>query len=82
MPARWWESNQMTIQIETYVLDLAREYLAIIEMMHSGDYHGTELYELSSQRSGVHDELVRVLGDGYERPFDMRRYCQDLVNGS
>lgn len=65
--------------LSEYIQSLAVEYLNLIKMMKSGDYDGAAYAELSSQRTTTHDELVRVLGDGYERPFDMRKFCQELL---
>ena len=68
--------------ISEYVKSLAIEYLALINLMSSGEYDGMQLTSLSAQRTLIHDELVRLLGSDYERPFDIRRYCQELVNRS
>ena len=67
--------------IADYILSLAREYLALCETMTSHHYHSEdERNALSAQRTWTHNELIRVLGSEYDRPYDMRAYCQYLVN--
>lgn len=70
---------KMTIQIETYLKSLASEYLELCRLMKSGQFDGDEYRELSSQRALIHDELIRVLGDDYARPFDMKSHCRALL---
>ena len=70
----------MPTQIETYIRSLAVDYLFYIEAMDSGAYDLDDLQKIASQRSICHDELIRLLGDAYARPFDMRAYCRQLVN--
>lgn len=65
--------------IDQYILSLAREYLDLCAMMASGAYDAVGRHALSSLRTGVHDELIRVLGNGYERPFDMKSHCRRLI---
>jgi len=49
--------------------------------MTSHHYHSEdERNALSAQRTWTHNELIRVLGSEYDRPYDMRAYCQYLVN--
>lgn len=43
---------------DRYILSLARDYLALIALMKSGDYDGDELRELSAQRTITHDQLM------------------------
>jgi len=63
-----------------YLQSLAREYLGICETMTSHHYHSEdERATLSRQRSWTHDELIRVLGDDYARPFDMKAHCRKLL---
>lgn len=66
--------------IDSRVLDLAKEYLEICRLMQSGAYDGAEYQELSRQRTTTHDELIRVLGPGHARPFDMKAYCRQLLD--
>jgi hypothetical protein len=70
----------MPTQIETYILDLARDYLFYCDTMQSPDCDPDIRRELSSQRTWIHNELIRVLGDAYARPYDMRAYCRQLLN--
>lgn len=71
----------MTTQIETYILSLSREYLATCDLLTSHHYHSEdERRALSRQRTFCHDELVRVLGDAYARPFDMQGHCRRLLS--
>ncbi len=66
--------------LDEYVKSLALEYLGLISLISSHSYHSDdERAALSSQRSFVHDELIRVLGSDYARPFDMTHYCQDMI---
>lgn len=65
--------------IDQYIKDLAREYLALCETMTSHHYHSDdERRALSAQRSWTHDELIRLLGPDYARPFDMQSYARQL----
>jgi hypothetical protein len=68
--------------LDQYVLSLARDYLFYVDAMVSGEYSSDELRELSAQRSLCHNELIRLLGDEYQRPFDMKAYCRTLVENS
>lgn len=70
----------MATQIEDYLLSLAYEYLELVHLTTSGLYDGAEYRELDSQRTSVHDELIRILGDDYARPFDMAAHCRSLVS--
>jgi hypothetical protein len=73
----------MTIQIENYIRSLAVEYLTLCETMTSHHYHSEdERAALSAQRTWTHNELIRLLGDEYQRPFDMKAYCRTLVENS
>ena len=68
------------MMIDHYVLTLAKEYLGICDLMTSHHNHSEdERAALSAQRSWTHDELIRVLGPDYARPFDMRAYCRELA---
>jgi hypothetical protein len=66
--------------IDEYIKSLASEYLELIRLMDSPDHDADARRELSSQRSHVHNELIRVLGDEYARPFDMKKHCRALVS--
>jgi hypothetical protein len=66
--------------IDEYLRSLAIEYLQICAVMNSGEYDGMQLTGLSAQRTWTHDELIRVLGAGYERPFDMKTHCRRLFD--
>lgn len=65
--------------LDEYLRSLALEYLAICADMQSGAHDAAERRELSSQRTWIHDELVRVLGPEYDRPYDMKSHCRQLV---
>lgn len=58
---------------------LAAEYLWYIDAMASGEYEEDARRTLSAQRAIVHDELIRLLGSGHDRPFDMAAYCRGLA---
>ena len=65
--------------MQEYVLSLSREYLALCRTMASHAYHSEdERAALSAQRTWTHNELIRVLGDAYARPFDMAAHCREL----
>lgn len=66
--------------IGSYLRDLASEYLQICQIMESGEYDGMQLTSLSAQRTWLHDEMIRLLGPEYDRPYDMKAYCRQLVN--
>ena len=68
--------------LDTYVLSLARDYLLYCDLMASGAYDGADYRELSAQRTNTHNELIRVLGSDYERPFDMQSYARALIDTS
>ena len=66
--------------LDQYILNLAREYLFYCRAMGDGDYISDAEYQrLSADRMLCHDELIRVLGSAYERPFDMQAHCRRLV---
>lgn len=56
------------------------EYLALCGLMTSGVYDGADLRRISADRTNAHNELIRVLGAAYERPFDMKAYCRQLFD--
>lgn len=68
--------------LDEYLKSLAAEYLQLCELMASGEYDGSDYRELSSQRGITHNELIRVLGDEYARPFDMKAHCRTLVSAA
>lgn len=64
-----------------YIRNLAREYLEICRLMTSHHYHSEdERAALSAQRTWTHNELIRVLGPEYARPFDMKAHCRALLD--
>lgn len=66
--------------LDEYIRSLAREYLALCDAMTSHHYHSEdERQALSSQRTWTHNELIRVLGEDYARPFDMKKYCRGII---
>jgi len=65
--------------IDEYVKSLARDYLFYCDTMQSPDCDPATRRELSAQRGLCHDELIRVLGDEYARPFDMQAHCRALL---
>jgi hypothetical protein len=66
--------------IDEYLKSLAVEYLATCALLTSHHYHSKdERAALSAQRTWVHNELIRVLGEEYQRPFDMKKFCRTLV---
>lgn len=69
----------MDVPLQNYVLSLAREYLELIKMMQSGLYSGAEYAALDAERTTCHNELIRVLGAEFDRPFDMVAHCARLV---
>lgn len=69
--------------IDEYLRSLASEYLAVCALMTSHHYHSEdERAALSAQRTWCHNELIRVLGDEYARPFNMKKHCRALVSDS
>ncbi len=63
-----------------YLRNLASEYLQLCSLMASGDFDGMQLSSLSAQRTWTHNELIRLLGSEYDRPFDMRAHCRQLLS--
>lgn len=72
----------MDVPLQSYVLSLAREYLDLIEMMTSGAYEGAEYRALDSERTSVHNDLIRLLGAEFARPFDMQAHARALIQAS
>jgi len=66
-------------QQEQRLIDLARDYLNYIALMAMPDIRSEDWRYLSAQRTIVHDELIALTG--LARPFDMARYCHDLLAG-
>lgn len=66
--------------IDQYILSLAHEYLSLCAEMQDPNHDADARRELSSQRTICHDELIRILGDEYARPFDMKKHCRALLN--
>lgn len=63
--------------LDAYIQSLAREYLAVCDLMTSHHYHSEdERAALSRERTWLHNELIRVMGDEYARPFDMKAWCR------
>jgi hypothetical protein len=62
-----------------YLLMLAREYLDCIAEAKSTAYNERERNYWNAQRSIVHNDLIRLLGDAYARPFDMVAHCRELL---
>lgn len=62
------------------VRELLREYLELCESMASGQLSDTEYMRVSADRTWTHNELIRLLGPAYDRPFDMQAYaCQHAL---
>lgn len=65
---------------DEYTLSLCREYITICDLMTSHHYHSEdERAALSAQRTWTHNELIRVLGEEYARPFDMKKHARQLL---
>lgn len=62
-----------------YLRSLAYEYLALIAEMQNPDHDADARQRLSADRTNVHNELIRLLGSDYERPFDMAAHCRELI---
>lgn len=66
----------MTDHIKT----LLAEYLVLCRAMSAGEYNGDDDYrELSAQRTWTHNELIRLLGPDFDRPFDMQAYARSVL---
>mgnify|MGYP001586064532 FL=1 len=67
--------------LDEYIKNLAIEYLFYCRAMDDGGYTSDAEYQrLSADRMLCHDELIRVLGSEYDRPFDMQAYCRRLLS--
>jgi len=64
--------------IDPTLLNLASEYLDLIEQMRSGGYTTEEIYQLDSQRQWVHNELLRLTG--LDPADDMHAYCRRILH--
>jgi hypothetical protein len=67
-------------ELAARIAALAADYVALVDTMRGGQYADEDEYRtLSSQRTVVHDELIRLTGLE-ERPA-MYGYCRDLLAG-
>ena len=67
--------------LDEYLKSLASEYLFYVDAMTtSRAYTTAELRDISAQRTLCHNELIRVLGPDYDRPFDMQNHCRRLLS--
>ena len=58
---------------------LAEEYVTLVEAMRAGQYADSDEWQrMSSDRTLVHDELLRLTG--MTRRDDMYRYCRELLS--
>lgn len=67
---------------DDYTLSLCREYLNLCAMMQSGEHDADDRRELSRDRTWTHNELIRVLGEEYARPFDMKAHARLLLEST
>lgn len=65
--------------MDANVLTLLREYLDLCAAMKQAEHDADARRELSAQRTWTHNELIRVLGPEFARPFDMKRYARDML---
>lgn len=49
-----------------------------IEWSDNPDLDADARHYVSAQRSLTHDELIRLLGPAYDRPFDMQAYARSV----
>jgi hypothetical protein len=73
IPATLGEKCKM---LDEYIKSLCIEYLDLCSAMKAPGLAPDEWRELSSQRAWTHDELIRLLGDDYQRPYDMISHCR------
>ena len=59
------------------LLTLAREYIATVDAMRSGQYTTDELRALDSERQYLHNELCRLTS--YTRRADMYRAASLII---
>lgn len=53
-----------------------REYRALSSLLVDPEQDATARRELSSARTIVHDDLIRLLGPDYDRPFNMLTFAR------
>ena len=58
---------------------LLEEYLAYVRAMDDPGIEEIEYRKLSSARTIVHDELIRMLGPDFGRPFNMVSYARNRL---
>lgn len=58
---------------------LLGEYLAWIEWAQNPHLDADDRRYVAAQRSLTHDELIRLLGPDYERPFDMQAWARRVT---
>lgn len=63
-----------------HTVQIAREYVAVVDAMRSGQYTTDELRQLDSERQGLHNDLIRLTG--YARSTDMYRAACLIVRDS
>lgn len=72
------ESPERTDEEAARIRVLAAEYVELVDMMRNGQYADAEEYRaLSSQRTLVHDELIRMTGLTERKA--MYGYCRALL---
>lgn len=64
--------------LDQYIKSLADEYIHLCSLMNSGQYASADYARLSADRTNVHNELIRLLGPSYARPFDMLAWARQL----
>lgn len=68
-------------QTQARLLILAEEYVSYVEAMRTGQFADDEEWRtLSSERTLVHDELLRMTG--MTRKDDMYLFCKNLLADS
>ena len=66
------------LEVQGRLRMLAGEYVALVEAMQTGQYaDDAEWRTLSSDRTLVHDELLRLIG--MTRAEDMYAYCREML---
>lgn len=73
--------EELTSTTYSHLHTLAAEYVDLVTQMRSGQYtDDAERRELSSQRTLVHDELLRLTGRTRD-DTDMYLFCRALLAG-
>ncbi len=65
--------------MDSYLISLAEEYVALVDAMRSGGYSTSDIRQLDSQRQVTHNEIRRHTNLD---PDDMYSYCRQVIRAA